>query len=94
MPTWKQRTGQPRPFPLVLSHEFSGAVEALGVGVTDFKPADAVYGMNDWFANDAQSGYCVALASMLTPKPASLDRAQAAVEPAGVETGSSGFILT
>ncbi len=77
VPTWKQRTGQPRPFPLVLSHEFSGTVEALGAGVTGFKPGEAVYGMNDWFANGAQAEYCVAPSSALAPKPTSLDHAQA-----------------
>jgi NADPH:quinone reductase-like Zn-dependent oxidoreductase len=89
--TWKQRTGQPRPFPLVLSHEFSGTVEALGAGVTDFKPGEAVYGMNDWFANGAQAEYCVASAAALAPKPTSLDYAQAAVVPMSALTAWQGL---
>src|SRR5678815_3618866 len=28
--TWKQRIGQPRQFPVILGHEFSGTVEAFG----------------------------------------------------------------
>ncbi len=90
-PTWKQRTGQPRSFPLVLSHEFSGTVEALGAGVTDFKPREAVYGMNDWFANGAQAEYCVAPAAALAPKPTSLDYALAAVVPMSALTAWQGL---
>jgi NADPH:quinone reductase-like Zn-dependent oxidoreductase len=30
-PTFKTRSGEPRPFPIVLSHEFSGLVAALDI---------------------------------------------------------------
>jgi NADPH:quinone reductase-like Zn-dependent oxidoreductase len=90
-PTWKQRTGQPRPFPLILSHEFSGAVEAIGPDVTDFRPGEEVYGMNDWFENGAQAEYCAAPASLLAPKPKSLDHVQAAVVPISAMTARQGL---
>ncbi len=90
-PTWKQRNGQPRPFPLVLSHEFSGTVEALGAEVTDFKPGEEVYGMNDWFENGAEAEFCVAPASLLAPKPKSLDHVQAAVVPISALTAWQGL---
>jgi len=89
--TWKQRTGQPRPFPVILGHEFSGTVEAFGPEVTDFKPGDEIYGMNDWFGNGAQTEYCVAPASLLAPKPRSLDYVQAAVVPISVMTAWQGL---
>ncbi|HEV2716508.1 MAG TPA: NADP-dependent oxidoreductase [Terriglobales bacterium] len=90
-PTWKQRTGQPRPFPVILSHEFSGTVEDLGPEVTDFRSGEEVYGMNDWFENGAQAEYCAAPASLLAPKPKSLDHVQAAVVPISAMTAWQGL---
>ena len=90
-PTWKQRTGQSRAFPVILSHEFSGTVEAFGPEVTDFKLGDEIYGMNDWFENGAQAEYCVASASLLAPKPRSLDHVQAAVVPISAMTAWQGL---
>ena len=43
--------GEPRPFPIVLGHEFSGMVESVGAAVTGFYPGDEVFGLNDWFMN-------------------------------------------
>jgi NADPH:quinone reductase-like Zn-dependent oxidoreductase len=90
-PTWKQRTGQPRLFPVILSHEFSGTVEDLGPEVTDFRSGEEVYGMNDWFENGAQAEYCAAPASLLAPKPKSLDHVQAAVVPISAMTAWQGL---
>src|SRR5262245_26094782 len=81
VPTWKTRTGEDRPFPIILGHEFSGVIAALGAGVTDWAEGDAVYGLNDWFENGAQAEYCVAPAVPLAPKPRLLDHVQAAVVP-------------
>jgi len=80
-PTFNMPSGDPRPFPIVLSHEFSGVIEALGEGVGNFKTGDEVYGLNDWFANGAQAEYCVAPAAMLAQKPRLLDHAHAAAVP-------------
>src|SRR5262245_38800034 len=73
--------GEPRPFPIVLSHEFSGTVAAVGSKVTGFSVGDEVFGMNDWFSNGAQAEYCVARATGLARKPKSLFDVQAAVVP-------------
>ncbi len=81
MPTFNTPSGQPRPFPIVLSHEFSGEVESLGDGVADLKVGDEVYGLNDWFSNGAQAEYCVAPPKSLALKPKSLNHAEAAVVP-------------
>ena len=80
-PTFTARSGQPRPFPIVLSHEFSGVIAEVCGDAGDFAVGDEVYGMNDWFSNGAQAEYCVAPATMIAPKPRSLDHAQAAVVP-------------
>jgi NADPH:quinone reductase-like Zn-dependent oxidoreductase len=80
-PTWKTRTGEERPFPIILGHEFSGVIAALGAGVTGWAAGDSVYGLNDWFADGAQAEYCVAPAAPLARKPHTLDHVQAAVVP-------------
>lgn len=81
VPTWKTRTGEDRPFPIILGHEFSGVIAAVGASVTDWAEGDPVYGLNDWFEDGAQAEYCVAPAAPLAPKPRSLDHVQAAVVP-------------
>ena len=78
VPTWKTRTGEDRPFPIIPGHEFSGVIAALSAGVTEWAEGDSVYGLNDWFADGAQAEYCVAPAAPLAPKPRSLDHVQAA----------------
>jgi NADPH:quinone reductase-like Zn-dependent oxidoreductase len=81
-PTFNTRAGTPRSFPIVPSHEFSGVIAALGADAPAMlKTGDAVYGLNDWFANGALAEYCVAPAAALASKPASLAHAQAAVVP-------------
>jgi NADPH:quinone reductase-like Zn-dependent oxidoreductase len=78
--------GEPRPFPIVLSHEFSGTVESVGARVSGFSHGDEVFGFNDWFSNGAQAEYCVAKATALARKPKSLYHVQSAVVPIGALT--------
>jgi NADPH:quinone reductase-like Zn-dependent oxidoreductase len=80
-PTFNQRSGEPRPFPIVLSHEFSGVVEELGDNVSGVKLGEEVYGINDWFTNGAEAEYCVVAATALARKPKSLRHNEAAVVP-------------
>jgi NADPH:quinone reductase-like Zn-dependent oxidoreductase len=90
-PTFNKQSGEPRSFPIVLSHEYSGTIEALGNGVNDIQIGDAVYGLNDWFANGAQAEFCVAPLKSLAPKPNSLDYAHAAVVPISALTAWQGL---
>ena len=83
--------GEPRPFPIVLSHEFSGVVASVGAKVTSFSIGDEVFGLNDWFSNGAQAEYCVAKASALARKPKSLCHVQAAVVPMAALTAWQGL---
>jgi NADPH:quinone reductase-like Zn-dependent oxidoreductase len=85
-PTFNLPGGQPRPFPIILSHEFSGVIAALGDHVSEFNIGDAVYGLNDWFANGAQAEFCVAPATMLALKPKSLSHVEASVVPVSALT--------
>ncbi len=90
-PTFSTPTGGPRPFPVVLSHDLSGVVEAVGAQVQNWTAGDAVFGINDWFANGAQAEYCIAPATALARKPRSLNDAQAAVVPISALTAWQGL---
>lgn len=91
-PTFNQLSGEPRPFPIVLSHEFSGVVESVGPNVRDFKPGDEVFGLNDWYSNGAQAEYCVSATASLALKPKSIDHAEAAVVPISALTAWQALI--
>jgi NADPH:quinone reductase-like Zn-dependent oxidoreductase len=80
-PTSATQDGAPRPLPLILGHEFSGVIAALGAGVTGLGVGAAVYGINDWFGDGATAEYCTAKESEIASKPSSLDHSQAAVVP-------------
>jgi len=83
--------GEPRPFPIVLSHEFSGVVESVGAKVNGFNVGDEVFGLNDWFINGAQAEFCVVKATGLARKPKSLVHVQAAVVPISALTAWQGL---
>jgi NADPH:quinone reductase-like Zn-dependent oxidoreductase len=90
-PTFKTRDGAPRPFPIILGHEFSGVVAAIGNGANGLKPGDEVYGLNDWFTNGAQAEYCIAPVDAFAPKPAVLDHITAAAAPISLLTAWQGL---
>jgi len=92
VPTWTTRTGEPRSFPIIPGHEFSGEVAAVGGGVTDLAAGDLVYGLNDWFRDGAQAEYCVARAAEVARKPRSVDHVAAAVTPISALTAWQGLI--
>jgi len=91
-PTSTTRSGEPRAFPVILGHEFSGEVSAVGPGVSDLRKGDAVFGMNDWFRDGAQAEYCVARATEVAPKPRSVDHVLAAATPISALTAWQGLI--
>jgi NADPH:quinone reductase-like Zn-dependent oxidoreductase len=90
-PTFQTRKGEPRPYPIILGHEFSGIIAALGPEVADFSVGDAVYGMNDWFGDGAQAEYCLARSVEIAPKPKSLSHTEAAVVPISALTAWQGL---
>jgi NADPH:quinone reductase-like Zn-dependent oxidoreductase len=79
-PTWQTMSGEDRELPIP-GHEFSGAIAALGAGVTSFKVGDEIYGMNDWFGNGAQAEFCLAKPAHIARKPRSIGHAPASVTP-------------
>ena len=68
-------------FPLVLGNDLAGDVEAVGVGVTRFKPGDAIYARLDKDRIGAFAEWALVSESACAPKPAGLDYAQAASLP-------------
>ncbi|HXC68045.1 MAG TPA: alcohol dehydrogenase catalytic domain-containing protein, partial [Nitrospiraceae bacterium] len=80
-PTLHTPEGSPRPFPIILGHEFSGVVDAIGQACMGVQVGDPVYGLSDWFIDGAQADYCLTVPANIAPKPASLDHVQAAAVP-------------
>jgi len=70
----------PQP-PLTLGSDLSGVVEQVGPCVTDFAPADEVYGVTNPQFCGAQAEFAVAKAGMIARKPQSLNYVEAASAP-------------
>ncbi|AXK37343.1 NADP-dependent oxidoreductase [Streptomyces armeniacus] len=81
---WKHRSmglflGEP---PFVLGWDVSGVVEAVGVGVTLFRPGDEVFGMLPYpHGAGAHAEYVTAPARAFARKPAGIDHVQAGALP-------------
>jgi NADPH:quinone reductase-like Zn-dependent oxidoreductase len=70
----------PQP-PLTLGSDFSGVVDKVGPGVTNFAPTDEVYGVTNPQFCGAQAEFAVATAGMVARKPQPLDYVEAASAP-------------
>ncbi len=80
---WKVREGLRRDdvqavFPHVLGRDFSGVVRAVGAGVTDLAPGDAVFAVTDRGQEGAYAEAIAIKAALAAPKPAALSHAEAA----------------
>jgi NADPH:quinone reductase-like Zn-dependent oxidoreductase len=91
-PTFHTPEGGDRPFPIILGHEFSGVVEAIGPACTGIRIGDPVYGLNDWFMDGAQAEYCLTVAANIAPKPVALEHVQAAASPISALTAWQALI--
>src|SRR5215831_2484704 len=91
-PTFHSPEGGARPLPIILGHEFSGVVDAIGPACTGVQVGDAVYGLSDWFIDGAQAEYCLTVPANVAPKPVSLKHAEAAVVPISALTAWQGLI--
>lgn len=70
-----------QPLPLVLGSDLSGVVEAIGPGVSDFQPGNAVFGVTNAQFTGAYAEYAVADAAMIATKPIRLRHVEAASVP-------------
>ena len=91
-PTSHTADGGTRRFPIILGHEFSGVVSAMGSACAGVEVGDAVYGLNDWFLDGAQAEYCLTVAASIAPKPHTLDHVQAAAVPISALTAWQALI--
>ena len=79
---WKIREGRlgKIPFPSIMGSDFSGVVEALGPGVTEFRVGETVFGtVSD--ESGSYADFALAQVSGVTEKPPGLDHVQAAALP-------------
>ncbi|WP_263416393.1 NADP-dependent oxidoreductase [Terriglobus albidus] len=89
-PTTHTKEGNPRVRPIP-GHEFSGTVAAVGSGVTGMVPGQAIFGMNDWFANGALAEFCITRPEMVAIMPKNLSFAAAASVPISALTAWQGL---
>jgi len=89
-PTTYQKSGEAR-LHAIPGHEFSGVVAAKGDDVSGFAVGQAVYGMNDWFAEGAMAEFCLAQPQSIAAKPAKLTHEEAATVPIGALTAWQGL---
>ena len=91
-PTFHTPEGGIRPFPIILGHEFSGVVDAIGSACMGMQVGDPVYGLSDWFIDGAQAEYCLTVPANIAPKPATLEHPQAAAVPISALTAWQALI--
>jgi NADPH:quinone reductase-like Zn-dependent oxidoreductase len=89
-PTTHDKKGEKRSG-AVPGHEFSGVVTAIGEAAAGFAIGDAIYGMNDWFAEGAMAEFCIAEPGGLAAKPKRLTHTEAAAVPIGALTAWQGL---
>jgi NADPH:quinone reductase-like Zn-dependent oxidoreductase len=81
--------------PLVLGWDVSGVVEAVGYGVTLFKPGDAVFGMLPYpHGVGAHAEYAVGPARAFAHKPDGVDHVQAGALPLAALTAHQVLVDT
>ena len=83
---WKVRAGYAKGFlnyalPIVIGWDFSGVVESVGAGVTQWKPGDEVYSRPDIARAGAYAEYIAVRAPEIALKPKSIDHVHAAAIP-------------
>jgi hypothetical protein len=75
------KSALPQPLPLTLGSHLSGEVARLGLGVSDLRVGDRVYGITNSQFIGAYTEYALAAAGMVSHKPASLTHVEAASLP-------------
>ncbi|WP_225801764.1 NADP-dependent oxidoreductase [Streptomyces sp. NK15101] len=81
--------------PLVLGWDVSGVVEAVGFGVTVFKPGDEVFGMLPYpYGVGSHAEYVTGPARAFAHKPAEIDHVQAGALPLAALTAYQAIVDT
>ena len=90
-PTSMTRTGEPRPLPLILGHEFSGTMDAVGPGVGRLAAGRRGLRAQRLVPDGAEAEYCVARAGSRAQAGDPLDHVHAAVVPISALTAWQGL---
>ncbi|HEX7827954.1 MAG TPA: NADP-dependent oxidoreductase, partial [Mycobacterium sp.] len=81
--------------PLILGWDVSGVVEAVGIGVTVFKPGDEVFGMLPYpGGTGSHAEYVTAPARSFAHKPVGIDHVQAGALPLAALTAYQALVDT
>ena len=75
------KSALPQPLPLTLGSDLAGVVEAVGPGVANVAPGDAVFGVTNPHFIGSYADYALAAAGMIAKKPAALGDVDAASVP-------------
>lgn len=87
------KSALPQPLPLTLGSDLSGIVAAVGVGVTDLRPGDAVFGITNARFTGAYAEYARASVAMIARRPDRLDAVAAASVPVVAVTAQQAIAL-
>jgi len=88
---WKVREGymkqaMPLRMPAVLGIDFSGVIESVGAGVTEFVTGQAVFGRADMGHDGAYAEFVAVPTENIAPKPSGIDHVHAAATPTAALT--------
>jgi len=75
------KSSLPQALPLTLGSDFSGEIDSIGPGMEHLKAGDEVFGVTNEHFTGAYAEYALAKASMVAPKPKSLNHVHAASVP-------------
>ena len=78
--------------PIVVGYDASGIVDAVGTGVEEFEPGDAVFYTPELFEQGCYAEYNVVSAKIVEHKPESLSHTEAAAIPVVAATAWSALI--
>ena len=75
------KSALPQPLPLTLGSDLSGEIVAVGLGVSELRVGDQVYGVTNSQFTGGYAEYALASAAMISKKPTSLTYIEAASVP-------------
>lgn len=78
---WKNALHGYFPMPLIAGSDIAGVVEAVGAGVKEYAPGDAIMGSLEWQKQGAFAEYVTTKAQYITKKPRNLSFTEAAAVP-------------
>ena len=84
-------SGEPRPLPVIIGHEFAGSVVEVGAGSQRFSVGDRVFGLIDFWRNGAAAEIASVLPDEVALVPPGVSSLDAATLPIGALTAWQGL---